>query len=508
MLTKSSDDRPMKICILDPSYENSDSPMKDYDPLSDVIRHLEGHECETVYIDKAKGVRQIVELSRRDFDVFINLCDGAWDEDRAGVEVVQTLERLGVAFTGATSNFYEPSREVMKKVCHFWGIKAPAYVLAKERASIELAAQTLQFPLITKHPNSYSSIGLTKDSRVETPAALLEQAEKMIAAYGATLIEEFIEGREFSVLVVENADDELKPFAYRPVEFGFPSGESFKHFDLKWKNYEAMTCVQCDDDELAERLEDISRKLFIGLNGAGYGRCDIRMNQKGELFMLEINPNCDVAYPLEEAGSADLILLHQPWGHREFFEKIIRAALKRQQRQHRKWHLLLDSRSRYGMYAMEDIAAGDLVEAHEEQPHVLVSQEHVRKNWNAEQQVWFSQYAYPLTDQVFVSWSPDPEHWKPINHSCDPNAWLEGLDLVARRNIAAGEEIAIDYATFYNERMDDFVCHCSARDCRKIIRGADYRKPFVERYGDHVSDYVRSKRVRETTPASREEIYQ
>jgi len=32
-----------------------------------------------------------------------------------------------------------------------------------------------------------------------------------------------------------------------------------------------MTCVQCDDDELSERLEDISRKLFIGLNGAGYG---------------------------------------------------------------------------------------------------------------------------------------------------------------------------------------------------------------------------------------------
>jgi D-alanine-D-alanine ligase len=67
--------------------------MKDYDPLSDVIRHLEGHECETVYIDKAKGVRQIVELSRRGFDVFINLCDGAWDEDRAGIEIVQTLER-------------------------------------------------------------------------------------------------------------------------------------------------------------------------------------------------------------------------------------------------------------------------------------------------------------------------------------------------------------------------------------------------------------------------------
>jgi len=499
----------LKICILDPSYENSDSPMKDYDPLSDVLRHLEGHECETAYIDKAKGVRQIIELSRRGFDVFINLCDGAWDEDRAGIEIVQTMERLGMAFTGATSTFYEPTRETMKKVCQFWGIKAPAYVLAKDDASIEVAARTLRFPMIAKHPNSYGSIGLTRDSRVERPAALRKQARKMIAAFGASLIEEFIDGREFSVLVVENADDPLKPFTYRPVEFCFPSGDSFKHFDMKWKDYAAMSCVQCEDDELAERLEDMSRKLFSGLNGAGYGRCDIRMNAEGELFLLEINPNCDVAYPLEEsAGSADLILMHEPWGHRDFFEKIIRAALKRQQRAHKNWHLALDHKSRYGMYALENIYAGQLIDAHEEQPHVLVSQEHVRENWNPEQQRWFSEYAYPLTDEVFVSWSPDPEHWKPINHSCDPNAWLEGLDMVARRDIKAGEEITMDYATFYNEAMDDFVCHCGARKCRGIVRGTDYREGFVERYGDHVSDYVRSKRMAEASAKVREEIFQ
>jgi D-alanine-D-alanine ligase-like ATP-grasp enzyme len=500
---------PLKICILDPSYENSDSPMKDYDPLSDVVRHLKDHECETVYIDKAKAVRQVIELSRRGFDVFINLCDGAWDEDRAGIEVVQTMERLGMAFTGATSSFYEPTRETMKKVCQFWGIKAPAYVLAVDDASIEVAARTLRFPLIAKHPNSYGSIGLTKESRVNTPEALREQAGKMIASFGSSLIEEFIDGREFSVLVVENADDPLQPFAYRPVEFCFPDDESFKHFDMKWKDYEAMACTQCDDDELAERLEDMSRKLFLGLNGAGYGRCDIRMNEQGELFMLEINPNCDVAYPLEEsAGSADLILMHEPWGHREFFEKTIRAALKRQQRLHRNWHLALDNKSRYGMYALETINAGDLIDAHEEEVHVLVSHKHVHENWNGEQKRWFSEYAYPLTDEIFVSWSPDPEHWKPINHSCDPNAWLEGLNLVARQDIPAGQEITIDYATFYNERLDDFVCHCGAADCRGIIKGTDYLEPVVERYGAHVSDYVRTKRLAEVASKVREEIFQ
>ncbi len=484
----------MKICILDPSYENSVSPMKEYDPLSDVIRHLEGHTCETVYVDKARAVRQVVELSRRDFDLFLNLCDGAWDEDRPGIEVVQTLERQGMPFTGASSNFYEPSRETMKRVCHFWGIKVPAFVFAADEESIELAASLLTFPLITKHPNSYGSIGLTKESRVETPAALRAQARKMIAAFGGTMIEEFIEGREFSVLVVENADDALKPFAYYPVEFCFPRGESFKYFDLKWRDYEAMTCVQCDDDELAERLMESSRQLFVGLNGSGYGRCDIRVNAQGELFMLEINPNCDVAYPLDEAGSADLILLHEPWGHRDFFERVIAAGLKRHRKQQQKWKLVMDSKGHYGTYAAATIEAGEIIQTHEEESHVLVSRTHVSQNWNEMQQRWFSQYAYPLTDEIFVSWSQEPEQWKPINHSCDPNAWLAGLNLVARRRIPAGSEITMDYATFYNELMAEFTCACDSPDCRLIIRGTDFKEPFMDRYENHVSDYIRTKR--------------
>jgi D-alanine-D-alanine ligase len=474
--------------------------MKDFDPLSDVVRHLEGHECETAYIDKAKAVRQVVDLSRRGFDVFINLCDGAWDEDRPGLEVVQTLERLELPFTGANSSFYEPSREMMKRVCHFWGIKSPAYVYATDSIGVEIAASTLHFPLITKHPNSYSSIGLTKLSRVENADELRVEAQKMIDHFGGTLIEEFIDGREFSVLVVENAENESEPYAYRPIEFRFPEGETFKHFDLKWKDYEAMTCVQCEDDDLNERLKDISRKLFLGLNGAGYGRCDIRMNQDGELFILEINPNCDVAYPLEESGSADLILLQEAWGHREFFDKIIRAAIKRHRSLHKKWKLILDHESHYGMYAVEDVAVGDVIEAYEDQPHVLVSKKHVQKTWNEQQQRWFAQYAYPLTDELFVSWSHDPDHWKPINHSCDPSAWLDGLNLVARRDIQPGQEITMDYATFCNERMEEFICSCGADECRGVVRGTDYKDPFMERYGDHVSDYVRTRQLLTLAP--------
>ncbi len=483
----------MKLCILDDAYDDSTSPMKDVDIPTDVDRYLGNYELEHHFLTKRTAVRKVTELAGRDFDVFVNLCDGAWDEDRPGVEVVQTLEMMNVAFTGADSNFYDPSRQTMKKVAHYYGIRTPAGVFASGERGIEKALRTLSFPLIAKHPNSYSSIGMTRRSRVETPEALREQASKMIAAYGSVLIEEFIEGREYNVLVAENPDDPMNPITYEPVEFRFPDGETFKHFDMKWRQYGDMVSISCGDTVLARELKEISSAFFAGLKGTGYGRCDIRVDADGRPFMLEINPNCGIFYPPHAEGSADLILDLDPEGHDRFVETILRSARNRVSPPP-KWTLELDEERAFGLYALTDLSPGAVIYEHEESAHVLVTRSVVENTWDDRRKRWFGRFAYPLTDEIYVMWSDDPEEWKPINHSCDPNAWLDGLDLVARRHIAAGEEITIDYATFCNEVMEPFKCSCGSAQCRGIIRGTDYLEPFVDRYGDHVSDYVKSKR--------------
>jgi D-alanine-D-alanine ligase len=363
----------MRICILSDAYENSTAPTKEYDIQCDPTPYLTEHDCETVYLQKATAVRQIIELSRRGFDVFINLCDGAWDEDRPGIEVVQALERLGLAFTGAGSACYDPTRESMKRVCAAWGLHTPAHVFVENEGEATWRAASLRYPMIVKHPGSYNSIGLTPASRVTSAEALAEQTALMIHTYGGALIEEFIEGREFTVLVAENPDDPQLPMAYTPVEFQFPAGESFKHFDLKWVHYDRMSAIPCTDPVLTERLKQVSREFFLGLGGSGYGRCDIRMDEHGDLYLLEINPNCDVFYPLDSPGSADFILMNDPAGHIGFTRQIIRAAFARQARQRRNWEVQSSSKSNYGMIARRFIPAGQLIEAYEEQPHVLVS---------------------------------------------------------------------------------------------------------------------------------------
>jgi D-alanine-D-alanine ligase len=457
--------------------------------------YLREAHWEVVTLEKSEAVLQVIEACRERPDVVFNLCDGAWDEPRPGIEVVKTLERLGVPFTGAASDFYEPSREVMKRVCRAWGVDTPAYVIAHDDDGLLRAAEMLRYPMIVKHPSSYASTGLTRASRVGAVPELLEQGRTMIAAYGGALVEEFIEGTECTVLVAENPDDPERPITYTPIQYRFPAGESFKHYDLKWTNFEGLVAEPVRDPGLNARLRAACARFFRGLSGSGYGRCDLRVDGEGRAFMLEINPNCGIYYPPDAPASADLILQHDPAGHAGFTRLVVEAALRRSRGRARTWEVRPRPHGDYGLFATRRIEPGEQLIAFEERPHHLATRSHVEARWGDTHRGWFRQYAWPLTDEVWVVWSRNPEEWMPVNHSCEPTGWLSGLDVVARLPLERGDEITLDYATFYNEHMPDFECRCGAASCRGTVRGTDHLDAFVARYDEHVSDYVRRKRA-------------
>jgi D-alanine-D-alanine ligase len=271
----------------------------------------------------------VTRLIEEGFDLFFNLCDGAADQDIPGIEVVQTLEEHGVAFTGATSEFYEPTREMMKMACRDQGIATPEYLFARDESDVELAAATLQFPLFVKHYSSYSSVGLSRHSRVTTPGGLRRQARKIISRFGTALIEEYVGGTECTVLVAENPDDPLHPTTYTPLQYRFPIGENFKHARMKWVDYDKMASFPVEDPRLEAKMRDVSARFFVALRGASFGRCDLRVNGDGVPHMLEINPNCGVYYPATDPGSADLCLALDPAGHLGFTRQLVRAAFRR-----------------------------------------------------------------------------------------------------------------------------------------------------------------------------------
>lgn len=319
----------MRLCTLLASYQGIDSPFKDLDPYPDPSLWAEEHAWETCFVDKATVGPTLLELSRRGFDAFVNLCDGSAEEACAGVEVIHELERLGQAYTGADAAFYEPTRQTMKRACLALDLDTPRHLFARSREEARPAAEELRFPLLVKHPNGYASVGLTPASRVTSAGELLVQLDRMLAEHGGALVEEFIEGREITLLVAEPGEGERRPRVYPPIEVLFPPGESFKHFDLKWHAYEGLGARVVDDAGLVERLASVGARIFEGLGGVGYARCDVRMDREGRLYLIDVNPNPGVFYPPGAPGAADLILGHSPSGHRAFIEHIVAAALRR-----------------------------------------------------------------------------------------------------------------------------------------------------------------------------------
>ena len=314
----------MYLCVLSSIPDANDVP---YDPSP----HMKGYKWKHYQVNPKHVEKQIRDLLHEGVDVFFNLCDGTPDDALSGIGLVQLMEKLGVAFTGADSGFFDPSRQEMKAYAKKANVPTPTWVMVDRVEDVERVAKRLRFPILVKPPHGYASVGIRRESRCENVDQLKVQVGREIEEFGRALLEEFIEGREFTCLIAENPDDANDPVTFKPVEFIFPEGESFKHYSMKWVEYEKMSVAPVKDARVEKVLRDQTRRLFKAMDGNGYARCDYRMAADGTIYMLEINPNCGIFYSPDEPGSADFSLIHDPvYNHQKFLKLIIRSAQKRQ----------------------------------------------------------------------------------------------------------------------------------------------------------------------------------
>ncbi len=151
-----------------------------------------------------------------------------------------------------------------------------------------------------------------------------------------------------------------------------------------------------------------------------------------------------------------------------------------------------------GMYATAPIRAGETVAMTggvvmtEDEFHAYIA---TVARWNATQ----IGEALHLVDLIQT---PDASDGS-INHSCDSNLWLaDEVTLVARRDIAPGEELTLDYALTTVEPgwTLDQPCHCGSPLCRHTITGNDWRLPDLQRrYHGHFAPFI-NERIRAEHP--------
>lgn len=475
----------MKVCVLQPDYSTSGVDYRHYDPPRDLARLLPGHEVHHEALHKLSTYRQLKRLSVEGFDVFVNLCEGYLEWDVPSIDVIHALEALDLPYTGPTPQLYDPSKPLMKYVAHTVGIATPMHAVvdfgALSRAAggdaaaaaepLARATRHLRYPLFVKPVKAGDSLGVDEHAVVTDAAALLAQATHLVDEYPELLVEEYVDGREFTVLVVGDEGGKGRGTALAPIEYVFPPGFRYKSYALKTSELHPEANIRVGDAALAQRLREAAERLFAGFGGIGYARIDFRMDAAGTIHFLEVNFTCSVFYAEGSEGSADHILRLDGIGQAGFLQRIIAEGIARHRRRRRAFEMRGNGIAGYGIVATRPIAKGEVVFRGEERPHRLVTRRHVAQRWNAADQALFRHYAVPISDQVYAIWDDDPSSWAPQNHSCAANTGYDGLDVVALREIAPGEELTLDYHDLLDGESESFECRCGATGCRGTVQG-------------------------------------
>jgi hypothetical protein len=461
----------MKICVLQPDYSHSKVDYQYYDPIRNLSSLMPEAEMDHVLISKLTTYKQLKELKKKGYDCFVNLCEGYPDWETPGYDIYFNADMLNIPVTGPSTKLFDVPKRLMKYVAYCEGVRIPAYAIIDTLEEIESTTQHLKYPLFVKPAHAGDSLGVDEHSLVNNIEELKAKCAEIIDEYGPLLIDEYIAGREYTVLVAADPENEKECIAFRPVEYRFPEGKEFKTYSLKTSELHPDCNFPCEDAELDKKLREASKKIFLGFGAVGYGRMDFRVNDKGEVFFLEVNFTCSVFYTDGYEGSADFILKYDGIGQAGFLKLIIEEAMNRHQRKQKCYDVKGNSIAGFGIYAKRDLPNSYVVFNGEELPQRLITRRHAMENWNENDKEHFRRYAYPISKEVFIIWDADPTEWAPQNHSCNPNCAYDGLNVVALRKIKKGEELTLDYAQFLDKNMEPFHCNCGSPNCRGLIMG-------------------------------------
>jgi D-alanine-D-alanine ligase len=284
--------------------ENPDWPQSDKDWAMKFVEMLTGGLQDEGYV--VKPVKFFDDLSALDLYDPRQWLIWNWGEEMAGESwteplVAAELDRRGFAYTGASTEVlkFSNNRLDVKQRLRDSGLPTlPAQVFTTPE---QAAREWTIFPAIVKGANQHASFGISGDSIAHNPDQLAKRVAYMRSEYNDnSLVEQFLDSREFQVAVWGNGKPEVLP----PVEFDYSAFSDMRDrlYTFEWKfdrtsrGYREikMPCPAPADKPLwRERLEKTALEAYKVIGLRDYGRIDMRM-LGDEPQVLDVNPNPDL----------------------------------------------------------------------------------------------------------------------------------------------------------------------------------------------------------------------
>ncbi|MDI6605976.1 MAG: ATP-grasp domain-containing protein [Candidatus Omnitrophota bacterium] len=297
----------------------------DHPSTIDVIaRAVETQGFEVVRIGNAANLLE--KLDNLDVDIVFNLSEGVYGRNRES-QVPILLEMKGIPFVGADALTLGMTLDkiMAKKVFMAEGIPTPKFFEIRSMEEL-LDTDHCRFPMIVKPRFEGSSKGLSEDSRVKNKEELVKQVELILYTYKQpALVEEFIRGQEFTVAIVGNDLPEVMPIVQIKIDGELQLNEKFYTFARIASDKLEYVCPAPISKGLSGKIRELSLKTYQAVDCRDFGRVDFRVDNKGDPYVLEINP-------LPSLSTEDVfMLIAKTMGitYEEMIGRILKSAFKR-----------------------------------------------------------------------------------------------------------------------------------------------------------------------------------
>ncbi|MEK6727431.1 MAG: ATP-grasp domain-containing protein [Candidatus Omnitrophota bacterium] len=230
-------------------------------------------------------------------DMVFNIAEGKYGKFRES-EVPAVLDYLNIPYTGSDtfSLALALNKALTKRILKAENIPTPDFqVFSKGNEKLN---PELKFPLIVKPNCEGSAKGINKSNVVNNCEDLFKKVNDIISIYNQeALVEEFIEGKELTVGVLENGKTAVLPI----LEIDFSSCQRSGEYFYTWrmKEYQGNTelglvptfhCPARLDKETEERVKEAALKTHRAVGCLDISRTDIRLDKNNTPYVLEINP--------------------------------------------------------------------------------------------------------------------------------------------------------------------------------------------------------------------------
>ena len=286
-----------------------------------------GHDVEVVPV-RLGELRWLQRALRA--DLVFNLCESIGGVARYEDCVVGALELLGVPFSGCRFSAITGChrKHQANALLQMAGVPIPAFLLAQGNQ----LPPDVPLPAIVKPNGEDASIGIDGGAVCTTRKALRDRVARSLEQFNEVLVQAYVPGREFNVGFVGSQMLPVSEISFaRMPEGAWP----IVSYAAKWvpgspeDEGTQPVCPARIPAALTRRIGAVARRAWDALAASeGYGRVDLRLDDAGQVWVLEVNPCPDIS---RDAGLARMARA-QGWAYEELLLRIVDEALGRAQR--------------------------------------------------------------------------------------------------------------------------------------------------------------------------------